>query len=56
MKPYASDLSDAEWAIASAVDSSSQTRRPTEKRQYAADPQWNLLYAAQWRSLASAAP
>lgn len=49
MKPYVGDLADAAWAIASAFDSSSHTRRPTEKRECAADSQWDVLRAAQWR-------
>ena len=41
--------------IAIHLDPPSQARRPSQEREYAADSQWDLLCAAQWRRLAPVA-
>ncbi len=43
MKPYASDLSDAEWAILEPLIPPAKKGGPPQKREYAADSQWDLL-------------
>jgi transposase len=52
MKPYASDLSDAQWAILEPLIPPAKPGGRTQKREYAADPQWDLLCAAQRLRLA----
>ncbi len=43
MKPYASDLSDAQWAILEPLIPPAKKGRPSQKCEYAPDHQWDLL-------------
>ena len=55
MKPYASDLSDAQWAILEPLIPPAKPGGRESQREYAADPQWDRLCAAQRLRLAPVA-